>query len=107
MLFIAPVRAKTFVPVLFSVPRLLNHSAPCKIMGGILAYVSTLLSTDGLSQRPFTAGNGGLGLGIPRFPSIERMRAVSSPHTNAPAPRYILRSKSKPLLRIFLPRSPA
>src|SRR3990172_4947277 len=86
MLFSAPERANTFVPLLFSVPRLANQSAPLRMMGGTLAKVSTLLSTDGRCQRPFTAGNGGFGLGMPRLPSMDAMSAVSSPQTNAPAP---------------------
>ena len=40
------------------------------------------------------------------LPSIERIKAVSSPQTNAPAPRRILISKSKPVPKIFLPSSP-
>jgi hypothetical protein len=32
------------------------------------------------------AGNGGRGRGMPRLPSIELSKAVSSPQTNAPAP---------------------
>ncbi len=51
-LLIAPVRAKTFVPELFSVPRLLYHSAPFIIIGAIWASVSTLFKTEGLSHRP-------------------------------------------------------
>ena len=38
-------------------------------------------------RPPFTAGKGGRGRGIPRLPSMEFSRAVSSPQTKAPAPR--------------------
>src|SRR5271157_4747448 len=86
ILLIAPLSANTFVPDDFSVPRVLYQSAPFRIIGGMFAYVSTLLSTVGLSHNPLTAGNGGLGLGMPRLPSRDRISAVSSPHTNAPAP---------------------
>lgn len=37
----------------------------------------------GFAQSPETAGNGGRGRGIPRSPSMEAMRAVSSPQTKA------------------------
>ena len=39
--------AKTFVPLLFSVPILLNHSAPFNRITGTLAYVSTLFTLVG------------------------------------------------------------
>ena len=41
-----------------------------------------------------------------RFPSIDSKSAVSSPHTNAPAPNLISISKSKPVPNIFLPSIP-
>ena len=40
-----------------------------------------------VAHSPATAGYGGLGLGVPRPPWTEAIRAVSSPQTNAPAPR--------------------
>ena len=49
----------------------------------------------GLPNRPFTAGKGGRGRGSPRLPSMEVIRAVSSPQTKAPAPSWISRSKSE------------
>ena len=73
---------------------------------GMFAHVSTLLMIVGLPQSPACAGNGGFGVGMPRFPSMERSRAVSSPQTNAPAPRRISMSKSKPVPRMFFPSSP-
>ena len=48
------------------------------------------------------AGNGGFVVGSPRWPSIEWMRAVSSPQTNAPAPSLISMSKQKSVPRMFL-----
>ncbi len=72
----------------------------------MLANVSTLLSTLGLSHRPLTAGNGGRGRGSPRLPSMEVMRAVSSPQTKAPEPMRISRSKAKPLPMMFSPSRP-
>jgi len=56
-------------------------------------------------KRPLTTGKGGLGLGSPRLPSMEIMRAVSSPQTKAPAPMRISRSKLKPVSRMFFPRN--
>ena len=40
----------------------------------------------GLPHRPLSVGYGGRTRGWPRSPSIEWIRAVSSPQTNAPAP---------------------
>ena len=101
-----PVSANTFVPLLSAVPILLNHSAPRLMMTGMFASVSTLLMTVGRPQRPLTAGNGGRGRGMPRLPSMEASRAVSSPQTKAPAPRRISMSKLKPLPRMFSPIRP-
>ena len=39
---------------------------------------------------------------MPRRPSMEAIRAVSSPQTNAPAPSLIVMSKAKPLPRMSL-----
>ena len=86
ILFNAPESANTLVPLLFSVPRLAYQSAPCRMIGGMLAKVSTLFNTDGRCHKPLTAGNGGLARGMPRLPSMEAMSAVSSPQTKAPAP---------------------
>ena len=38
-------------------------------------------------NNPASAGNGGFSLGLPLLPSIDSSNAVSSPHTNAPAPK--------------------
>ena len=51
--------------------------------------VTSLLDRIGVSGYTIlrnVAGKGGRGTGIPRLPSIEASRAVSSPQTNAPAP---------------------
>jgi (2Fe-2S) ferredoxin len=74
-----------------------SHFIPFKIIGTILANVSTLFIIVGLPKSPLTAGNGGLGIGIPLLPSIDCIRAVSSPHTKAPAPSLISISKLKPI----------
>ena len=76
------------------------------MMSGTLAQVSTLLRTLGLSQRPLTAVRMYLGLGSPALPSMAVIKALDSPQTNAPAPRWTLTSKSKPDPRMFLPSSP-
>ena len=104
VLLTSPVNAKVFVPFDFSVPIELNQSAPFRIIGATLARVSTLLIKVGLPNKPLLAGNGGFGLGIPLSPSIEAIRAVSSPQTNAPAPSLmcIVKLKSEPIM--FLPR---
>ncbi len=86
MLLILPVTAKTLVPFDDSVPILAKTSPPSIMIWGMLAKVSTLLRMVGFFHRPCTAGKGGRGLGMPRRPSMEAISAVSSPHTNAPAP---------------------
>ena len=63
-----------------------------------------MLINVGRPNKPLFAGNGGLGLGIPRSPSIDAIRAVSSPQTNAPAPSLICKSSEKSLPIIFLPK---
>ena len=88
-IMILPVKAKTLVPFDFSVPSWQYQSAPLTIICATLAKVSTLLMLVGLPHRPLTAGKGGRGRGIPRLPSIEAIRAVSSPQTKAPAPSLI------------------
>src|SRR3989304_5835201 len=86
-LLIFPVRANTAVPRDFSVPMLLNHLAPRRIIWATQAQVLTLLSRVGLSQSPSSVVRGrGKGFGIPRRPSMDRTRAVDSPQTKAPAP---------------------
>src|SRR5659263_42303 len=92
-LLILPARAKTLVPLDVFVPIELNQSAPLFIMAGTQAKVSTLLTLVGLSQRPLCAGKGGLFTGSPRYPSMDFIRAVSSPQTKAPAPYFKLTSK--------------
>ena len=103
MLFTFPPNANTFVPFEFSVPIEEYHLLPFKIICAILLYVSTLLIYVGLPHKPLSAGYGGFNLGCPRFPSIDSSKAVSSPHTNAPAPSLISISKSKSVSNIFFP----
>ena len=73
----------------------------------MLAKVSTLFTIVGFPNNPFTAGNGGRGRGSPRCPSILSSSAVSSPQTNAPAPKRRSKSKEKLLPKIFFPRTPS
>ena len=54
-------------------------SPPSVRIRGMLASVSTLLTTVGLPKSPTWTGNGGLLRGSPRLPSIELNSAVSSP----------------------------
>ena len=102
-----PERANTLVPLLLSVPMDLYFSMPPAKISGNDDNVSTLLITVGLPNKPLTAGNGGRGRGIPLFPSMELIKAVSSPQTKAPAPILTLMSKSIPAPKIFLPRTPS
>ncbi len=104
---IFPERANTFVPFDDSVPTELNQSAPITRISATLARVSTLLIMVGLPNNPLTAGKGGRGRGIPRKPSILFIKAVSSPHTKAPAPILIFNSKLNLVPKIFLPNNPS
>ena len=82
------------------------HLLPFKIIFVIFAYVSTLFIRVGFINSPAFAGNGGFKRGLPLFPSIDSSRAVSSPHTNAPAPSLTSKSNSKFVSNIFLPSIP-
>jgi len=59
VLFISPVREKTLVPELLSVPTLKYFSAPSRIIIGILPNVSTLFITVGFLNIPSPLGYGG------------------------------------------------
>ena len=89
-----PVRANVFVPLDLSVPVFMNSPAPFPSTIGMVARVSTLLMTVGFPNKPEVEGYGGLGDGIPLLPSMEAIRAVSSPQTNAPAPSITVILKS-------------
>jgi len=99
-----PATANTLVPLLLSVPQAAYLSAPFRMIQGTLAKVSTLLMLVGFPHNPFTAGKGGLGRGVPRFPSMEAMRAVSSPQTKAPAPSFSFTSKAMVEPKMFWPK---
>src|SRR6056297_186494 len=85
-------------------PIFLNQLGPFRRIGGILAQVSTLLRIVGCSQRPFSTLLIYLALGSPTFPCIEAIRALDSPHTKAPPPLTISRSKLRLLPKIFFPK---
>ena len=102
-----PVRAKALVPGLFSVPMWRYQSTPLRMIRGTLAKVSTLLSTVGLPHRPCSMVRGGFTRGMPRLPSMEEVRALPSPQTKAPAPRFTWRWKLKPLPRMSSPSRPS
>jgi hypothetical protein len=80
------------------------QAPPLRMIGAMLANVSTLLISVGCAHNPATAGYGGRGRGVPRLPSTEAIRAVSSPHTNAPAPTRISTSKLNVDSAMPLPR---
>ena len=107
MFRILPTRLKIFVPEFPLVPTLANSAGPFSRTTGTLAQVSTLLIAVGLPSIPRETGYGGRCRGSPIFPSIERTRAVSSPHTNAPAPRTRSTSKENPLPRMSVPSRPS
>ena len=91
-----PTKENVLVPLLSSVPCSMNLLCPACIINDTLAMVSTLFITVGFPHRPEVVGNGGLVLGIPLLPSIDAIKAVSSPHTKAPAPSFILILKLNP-----------
>ena len=64
-----PARANTLVPLLSAVPIDAYQAAPLRMMGAMLANVSTLLISVGWPHKPDTAGYGGRGRGVPRWPS--------------------------------------
>ena len=101
--FTFPASANILVPLPFFVPSCLYHSEPSERITGILANVSTLLILVGLFHNPEFAGKGGRGRGIPLLPSMEAIKAVSSPQTKAPAPILISRSKLNSVPRILFP----
>ena len=59
------------VPPDLPMPTPANHLPPLVTMSGRFMIVSTLLTTVGALNRPFTAGNGGFSRGQPRLPSSE------------------------------------
>src|SRR5262245_37765239 len=73
------------VPPCVLVPSPANHAAPRSMIGGTQHSVSTLLTMVGWPKAPLMAGNGGLILGQPFFPSSDDRRPVSSPQMYAPA----------------------
>ena len=69
-----PEIQNNFVPRLFGLPNEENHEAPLLIMVGQTATVSTLVTVVGQLNTPLLAGNGGLSLGFPCFPSNDSIR---------------------------------
>ena len=96
------------VPGELSVPTERNSSTEWVKSQGRFDRVSTLLTIVGAMYRPLAAGkNGGFRRGMPRLPSSDSMRAVSSPTMYAPAPQCRTMSTLKSVPRMFLPTSPA
>ncbi len=88
-LLTCPEMQKSLVPELRGRPRPANHAPPRRQMVGATATVSTLATVVGQPNRPTSAGKGGFNRGFPCFPSMDSMRAVSSPQMYAPAPRWM------------------
>jgi hypothetical protein len=78
-LLTCPLMQKSFVPWFLSRPKPANHEPPRRAMVGATATVSTLATVEGHPKRPTSAGKGGLRRGLPCLPSIDSIRAVSSP----------------------------
>ncbi len=75
-LLTCPEIQKSFVPLLFGLPKEENHELPLLRMVGQTATVSTLVTVVGQLKTPLLAGNGGFNLGLPGFPSKLSMRPV-------------------------------
>src|SRR5690606_32605314 len=88
VLLTLPTREKILVPLLPSVPMPVNHAAPLLMMWGTLAQVSTLFRQDGLPHSPFSEVWMYFDRGSPTCPSMALIRALDSPETKAPAPRW-------------------
>lgn len=76
-LLTCPEIQKSLVPLLFGLPKDENHEAPLLIIVGTTATVSTFVTVVGQLKTPLLAGNGGLSLGFPGFPSKLSIRPVS------------------------------
>ncbi len=101
-----PDRQNSRVPVESLVPIWAKPDPPISRISSTQSRVSTLLIAVGLPNRPDCAGKGGLFRGSARLPSIELIRAVSSPAMYAPAPRLTSTSKAKPADMTSAPRNP-
>lgn len=64
-----PEIQNNLVPKLFFQPKEVNQFAPLLKIVGTTATVSTLVTVVGHPYNPALAGNGGLSLGLPDFPS--------------------------------------
>ncbi len=71
-----PEIQKSLVPLLLGLPKEANHELPLLRMVGQTATVSTLVTVVGQLKTPLLAGNGGLSLGFPGFPSKLSMSPV-------------------------------
>lgn len=69
----------SLVPRLLGLPKEANQLPPLLKMVGQTATVSTLVTVVGQLKTPELAGNGGLSLGLPGFPSRDSIKPVSSP----------------------------
>ena len=82
------------VPVFLSRPKLENQPGPRLQIVGATATDSTLFTVVGHPNRPTAAGKGGFTRGFPCLPSMDSIKAVSSPQMYAPPPRWTKMSKS-------------
>jgi hypothetical protein len=72
------------VPADFLFPMEENFSEPCISIPVAAASVSTLLTTVGFLYKPSVTGKGGLTSTSALLPSIDAIKAVSSPQIYAP-----------------------
>jgi hypothetical protein len=99
-------QGKNFSALLVSVPMRANHLPPSVIIPECWQTIP-IINQFGQLFIPDCAGNGGRGLGVPRLPETELINAVSSPQTNAPAPRRRSILKLNGVLHNICPSKPS
>ena len=72
-----------------------NHCAAVADDGRDVGEGLDVVDQRRVAPQPAFGGIGGRGRGVPRLPSTDAISAVSSPHTNAPAPSRISTRKLK------------
>ena len=106
VLFTLPTNEKIFVPLLVFVPMPVNHSAPLSIMQRYGGPGLDVIEVGGFPQIPLTDVRTYFGRGSPTLPSMAHIKALDSPLTKAPAPRWTRTSKAMPEPRTPGPSRP-
>ena len=88
-------------------PMLLKTSGPSLRMRRDMRQRLNVVDDGRLAPQSALRRKWRLGRGMPRWPSIEAIMAVSSPQTNAPAPSITSHFIERPVPKTFLPRMPS